>query len=324
MKNNLKIYNFNACEVNERNGTYGGMAGEKEGITFEDNYWIVKYPKSTRGMRGDVVSYMTSPLSEFIGSHVYDILGYDVHETRLGIRNGKLVVACRDFCKKEGSLREIRTLKNIYNEELSKKIEQSVSSTSSSHIVDIQEVLLHLKYNPVLSKVTGINERFWDSVVVDILINNNDRNNGNWGLLYEDGEYKLAPVFDNGAAFSNKYRDEKINDIISDKERMMNSSVNTSTIYGLNDKGLMSKQVLKIKDNYLKRELQKNIPLIKSKMPDIRQFILDIPEEFEGIPVCSSIRKEFYIKGMELRIEHLLEPALVLHNRKDMLIEPEL
>ena len=74
----------------ERNGTYGGQAGEKEGITIDGTYWIVKYPKSTKGMRGDVLSYMTAPLSEYIGSHIYEILGIDVHQTILGIRNGKL------------------------------------------------------------------------------------------------------------------------------------------------------------------------------------------------------------------------------------------
>ena len=41
-------------------------------------------------MRGDVLSYMTAPLSEYIGSHIYEILGIDVHQTILGIRNGKL------------------------------------------------------------------------------------------------------------------------------------------------------------------------------------------------------------------------------------------
>ena len=47
-----QIYNLDPYLTNERNGTYGGQAGEKEGITIDGTYWIVKYPKSTKGMRG--------------------------------------------------------------------------------------------------------------------------------------------------------------------------------------------------------------------------------------------------------------------------------
>ena len=146
-----QIYNLDPYLTNERNGTYGGQAGEKEGITIDGTYWIVKYPKSTKGMRGDVQSYMTAARSEYIGSHIYEILGIDVHQTILGIRNGKLVVACKDFCQKEGSLREIRTLKNVYNNELSKQLEESLSSSSDSHLVDLEEFLQHFRYNPILS-----------------------------------------------------------------------------------------------------------------------------------------------------------------------------
>lgn len=70
--------------------------------------------------------------------------------------------------------------------------------------------MVHLKYNPILKEIPDIQTRFWEQFIVDMLINNNDRNNGNWGVLYENGEYRLAPVFDNGASFSNKTPDCKI------------------------------------------------------------------------------------------------------------------
>lgn len=47
------------------------------------------------------LSYVTSPLSEFIGSNIYKILGYDVHETLLGIcfdgKRYKVVCGCKGF-----------------------------------------------------------------------------------------------------------------------------------------------------------------------------------------------------------------------------------
>lgn len=41
-------------------------------------------------MRIRDISYTTSPLSEFLGSRIYEILGYDVHKMILGFRNNKL------------------------------------------------------------------------------------------------------------------------------------------------------------------------------------------------------------------------------------------
>ena len=85
----IKVLNLENAPLSDRNGSYGGAAGSKEGILIDREYWLVKYPKSTRSMRGTLLSYTTSALSEYIGSHIYSILGYSVHETKLGIRNGK-------------------------------------------------------------------------------------------------------------------------------------------------------------------------------------------------------------------------------------------
>lgn len=104
--NIIKIQDLNNFPLSDRHGSYGGMAGSKDGLLIDGEYWMVKYPKSTRGMRPPVPSYTSSPLSEYIGSHVYGILGYDVHETFLGFRNDKIVVACKDFCNSLGDLRE--------------------------------------------------------------------------------------------------------------------------------------------------------------------------------------------------------------------------
>lgn len=84
------------------------MAGLKEGVVYNGENWLIKYPKNTKGMIVQDISYTTSPLSEFIGSHIYSILGYDVHETILGERNNKIVVGCKDLCSENSELREIR------------------------------------------------------------------------------------------------------------------------------------------------------------------------------------------------------------------------
>lgn len=307
---NTMIYDLNNCPINERNGIYGGKAGDKEGITINDEYWIVKYPKNTLGMRGEVDSYTTAPLSEYIGSNIYKILGVDVHETILGIRNNKLVVACKDFCKREGSLREIRTLKNVFNKELSEIIESEFNSTSDSHLVDIDTLMLHFRLNPVLNKVEGITERFWTQFIVDILINNNDRNNGNWGVLYENGEYKLAPIFDNGASFANKKPDESLRKLLDSPDKLKQSILTSRTIYSHKRKELFVRDIQGLDYPEFKKVATKLVPIIEERLPDINSFILNIPDKYEGFYVCSDIRKEYYIKTMQLKLEWFLKPLL--------------
>ena len=78
---------------------YGGDAGAKEAIIYNDAVWMIKYPKTTRDMINPKVSYTTSPLSEYLGSKIYELLGFPTHEVLLGTKRNKLVVACKDFTK---------------------------------------------------------------------------------------------------------------------------------------------------------------------------------------------------------------------------------
>ena len=70
-----------------------------------------------------------------------------------------------------------------------------MSPTGSEHFVLLNEVLIHLEYNPSINNIPGIKERFWDCVVIDGFINNNDRNNGNWGILRNKSGDVLSPIY---------------------------------------------------------------------------------------------------------------------------------
>jgi hypothetical protein len=86
--------------------------------------WIVKYPKPMKSWQTGTVSYTAAPLSEYVGSHIYQMLGIDTQETRLGIRHGKLVVACKDFCQKMERLFAMSAIKNAAHRELSDSLEK--------------------------------------------------------------------------------------------------------------------------------------------------------------------------------------------------------
>lgn len=304
----MYLIDFNECQ--ENNKAYGGMAGSKLGIIYQGEDWILKFPKSTKGMRKTEISYTTSPLSEYIGSHIYQILGYPVHETKLGTKDNKLVVACKDFTDSHVRLQEFREIKNYYNKELEAILEDTVTDSNSVGSTSLHAVKAHLNYNSLLYMIDGMSERFWDCVLIDGLINNNDRNSGNWGILrYSDGSLALAPVFDNGASFSTKISDEKINDMLKNEDRILSIAISTVTGYNIDGKALQFGVLLKLEDKDIHNAVKRVVPQIQRHMDAITAFIYAIPNADNGIEIISEIRKEFYIKGMELRLQKLLLPA---------------
>lgn len=231
----MNIIDFTNCELSDRNLEYAGRAGEKRGIIYNNEYWFLKFPKNTLGMnRVTGLSYVTSPLSEYIGSNIYRILGYNVHKTILGICNdgkkNKIVCACKDFINddKNEILIPYTALRNDTNPIIMERNDTSIQSPSN-----INEIIFQLQHNLILSKISNVKERFWEVVVIDMLINNNDRNEDNWGVIKNkiDNTYKLAPIYDCGNCFYGKASDEKIANILADNEKLKSSATNGITAY---------------------------------------------------------------------------------------------
>ena len=306
------IIDMSKCPYSFRHGKYGGQAGEKDGIIYHDENWIVKYPKSTRSFTGTGFdAYTTAPLSEYIGSHIYEILGLDTHKTELCFRNGKIAVACKDFQKHFGDLAEFRTIKNAANAELSKYMDKELPLSATGDSVILEETLLHLKENPLILAVKNqVEQRFWQCVIIDILIDNNDRNNGNWGLLIEDnGMINLAPIYDNGNAFSNKASEEKIKEYLLEKNN--NRILGGRTAYMYEGQIQSAKKMLRFNNTILKREIISLTKKIHEKIPEIMMFIDNIPERYHNILVCSPERKDYYKKCLQIRFQELLYPLCI-------------
>lgn len=312
----MKIINLNHCPYSWKNGTYGGMAGQKEGILYNDSLWMVKFPKYIKGLERVEVSYSTSPLSEYLGSHIYGVLGFDVHETFLGEVNDKIVVACKDFEQDGDKLLEIRTIRNFSKRELAEQFDLSGSGTLE-HGADFSDLLLHMRNNPILVGVLGLEQRFWEQAVVDIYINNSDRNNGNWGILRSrSGEDRLAPVFDNGGSFQDKLSEEKIQRLLRDKENLKSMACGTQTAYMLDGHTLSIRKFLDLQETFpeLQDAILRIVPLIQKKQVEIRNIFSEIPETHVSekghvLDVCSYSRKELFCAQMDARLDAVLLPA---------------
>lgn len=310
----IDIIDFNDCTENGK--MYGGRAGSKLGIIYNGENWILKFPKSTRGMRTKDISYTTSPLSEYLGSQIYRILGYDVHETKLGIKDGKLVVALKDFNESGYVFQEFSEIKNYYNKRLEEILDETISETDD-HGSCLNAIKIHLEYNPMLNRIKGASDRFWDCVVIDGLINNNDRNSSNWGIMTnENGKSKLAPIYDNGGSFSNKMSETQIEKMLSDEERLLISSTSTTTGYVEDGKAISFFDMMQRSDPELMKSLHRVVPKILEKWPEIENMFASIPNKCNGISVISNQRKEFYIKGMKIRLNKIMVPSLERENRE--------
>ena len=309
----IEMVDFSNCELSSRNLEYGGRAGEKKGILYNDSFWFLKFPKNTLGMdKVKGMSYVTSPLSEYIGSNIYRILGYDVHETILGVcfdgKRNKMVCACKDFIRddKNELLIPYTALRNDTNPELMNR-RDGESSLSASNI---NEIIFQLDHNSVLKNIESAKERFWDVVVIDMLINNNDRNEDNWGVIKDkkNNTYRLSPIYDCGNCFYGKTSEERIQDLLSDEEKLMSSALNGITAYeDDNEKRIRNEDIVKINNKDLKTAIERIKNLVNSKMTEIIAFINDIPTNFNDVDVMSNLRKEYYIKTFTIRFEALLK-----------------
>ncbi|MDR0499969.1 MAG: HipA domain-containing protein [Coriobacteriales bacterium] len=203
--------------------SYGGRSGTKFGVAADDDIWLLKFPKTTKEMAKADVSYTTSPLSEYLGSHIYASLGIPVHETGLALRDGKIVVACKDFLMRGDKLIEFMQIKNIHGFDVG-------GTSTSGEGVDLKEVLDTIMADEWLMSLEGSIDRFWDMFVVDAVIGNNDRNNGNWGIIERlDENIELAPVYGNGNAFFNKRGGDKMLARLANKKEFEQDAFGTVT-----------------------------------------------------------------------------------------------
>lgn len=286
---------------------YGGKAGPKKSIYDEDgNIWMLKFPQNTKTKETIAVSYTTSPVSEYIGSHIYHSMGFPVHETQLGTYQNKVVVACKDFKLpiKEKILQEspMEYLMNTVDDELLENLSRDQTSSQSYHNISMNDWLYVLDHSPTAQQYPEIKERFWDQFVVDAFIGNSDRHGGNWEFYIDTNqEVKLFPIYDNGNALFAKHSEEKIKEILENPNKynsvvaLGNTPFVTSDYHQIDSLSSIKKLSVKGTANKdLENSIKRNFP--KIDLQKINKIIDEIPEKANGLTIISNERKNFYKK----------------------------
>jgi len=189
---------------------------------------------------------------------------------------------------------------------------ESYSGSGSETLLD--EVLATIKGQEDLNRVGGVLEHFWDMFVLDAFIGNNDRNNGNWGLLldYKTDEMSLAPVFDNGGAFFNKRSLAQMEVRLQDKKSIDEDAfINPLCVFkytGLDNEGRQINpfKFMESRENDDCNEAVERF-LEKVDLPEIEKIISAVPESFGSLQVMPQIQKDFYKELLKVRHEKIAE-----------------
>lgn len=261
---------------------------KKKTLIYNNKKYLVKFPDPVREKNKNI-SYINNAFSEYIGSNIFKICGFEVQNTILGKYNyngkEKIVCACEDFTDNDNILYEFENLALSTNPD--KKIETELN--------DIMEVIEESK----MIHTEETKQKFWDMFVIDSLIGNTDRHNGNWGFLLNKTtrKVKFSPIYDCGSALNPMLEDEEIERI--NETELKNVAINCYSC--LKEKGKKINYMTYIKQmkndacNMAIQRLFLNI-----NMDEINKFI----DNVEGM---STTRKDFYKKIIAKRYEILKE-----------------
>lgn len=261
---------------------------KKKTLIYNNKRYLVKFPDPVREKNKNI-SYINNAFSEYVGSNIFKIIGFETQNTLLGTYtyNGreKIVCACEDFTDGNHVLYEFENLALSTNPD--KKIE--------TELEDIMEVIEESK----MINTEETKQKFWDMFVIDSLIGNTDRHNGNWGFLFNKntGKVKFAPTYDCGSALNPMFEDEEIEKI--NETELKNLAINCYSCLKENGKKINYMEYIKQMKN---EECNKAIKRLffNINIDEINKFI-------DNVECMSTTRKDFYKKIIEKRYEILKE-----------------
>ena len=291
---------INFSEAIEVLNSYKGSE-KKKTLIYNNKKYLVKFPDPIREKNKNI-SYINNAFSEYIGSNIFKIVGFETQNTLLGkyIYNGKekIVCACEDFTSENYVLYEFENLALSANPD--KKIETELS--------DIMEVIQEIKkikqINITLNN--NINEKFWDMFIIDSIIGNTDRHNGNWGIIVDlkCNKAQFAPIYDCGSCLNPMLEDEEIERI--NETEIKNLAINCYSCIKENGKKINYMTYIRS----LKNEECNNA--IKRMFEKIN--IKKIEDFIDEIPCIRDKRKEFYKKLINYRYEIIKKIYKKLNN----------
>lgn len=301
------MIDFTLCE--RRNKAYAGANGNKISVIYNDALYMLKFPAIPT--RTKDISYTNGCVSEYLGCKIFEMLGVPVQEVELGTykvgEKEKVVVACKDFTSNGYVLQDFASLKN-----------QIIDSERSGYGTELPDVLDTIRKQTVMDP-KKLEEHFWNMFVIDALIGNWDRHNGNWGFLYNQrtDEAKLAPVYDCGSSLYPQADEELMKTIMENKGELHHRVYNIPTsALQLNGRKIKYFDMLSSMEyEECNRALKRIVPRIN--MDAINNLI-------DETPYIDEVQKSFYKTMLLARKELILDFSYKKVMEKNITMEPDL
>lgn len=275
-----------------RNKTYAGANGSKISVLYNDELYMLKFP-AVPAINKEM-SYANGCVSEYLGCHIFEVIGIPVQKTMLGTytKKGKqkIVVACKDFTAGGLVLQDFASLKNTI-----------IDSAHNGYGTELSDIVKTLEEQTAVDPQM-LTEWFWDMFIVDALIGNWDRHNGNWGFLYNTvtDEISLAPIYDCGSCLFPQADEEIMRKTLDDPAereiRIFERPLSGIKING--QKIQYFKFISSLENEDCNKALKQILPRI-----DMEKICKIVDET----PFISDLQKEFYKTMLRERKERILD-----------------
>ena len=289
-----KLVDFTNC-TELKWGGYNGANGLKKSIIYNNKIQMLKVPKTDYEENNGAIN-------EYICCHIYESIGIKTQKTILGTYtiDGKtyFAVACEDFILNEKTrtldLKDFASFKN-----------QVVHSTQNGYGTELEDVENTINSFEMMSSAE-IKEHFWNMFIVDALLGNFDRHNGNWGFIVDRDTHKveIAPVYDCASCLYPKLPEITMQEYMNDEElKGINERIYVFPTSALKSNGVKINYydfINSMQNEDCNKALLRIMPQIS--MEKINQII-------DETPAISDIRKNFYKTMLQKRYEKILEPA---------------
>ena len=278
----------------QKNKSYSGANGSKLCVVYNNEDYMLKFPASST--KNDYMSYTNGCVSEYIGCHIFNEIGITAQETLLGTYNlngkEKIVVACKDFAFGGKQLLDFASIKN-----------QVVDSANNGYGTELSGIIEGIDKQKSFDAVT-LRNYFWDMFIVDALIGNWDRHNGNWGFLYDEKKdtLELAPVYDCGSSLYPQADEKIMRSVLNNKNEMefRIKEIPYSAIKIGNKNIRYQTFIASMQNEECNAALQRIMP--KINMDSISRIVFETP-------FISDLQKQFYSAMLQERYNQILLPA---------------
>lgn len=277
----MKIFDFKKYPLSHI--SYGGSV-RKIGILIDNQPYMLKFQKRTSyGLRFNTIS-------EYIGSHLFRLLGMNCQDTILGTYGDEMVVGCRDFNQDGYQFVPFNDIE-----------ESTIEDDKEKYQYSYEDILTLLTINQKLTNVVETVSSFFDLYLVDALLGNFDRHGSNWGFLKKDGKYRLAPIFDNDSCLYPNMDDENEMLKVISSEDEINLRVYDFPLsqIRLNDsKSSYFEVISSLKFKEMNDALKRIVPRINLE---------EIDDIIDEISLISEVHKTFYKTMIKHRYDKILK-----------------